>query len=146
MESAELLSRLKPRSRYGNQAKELRQNSGIRPLVDSLQPQSPWELCLNALASLHQEPQATAKPETGKRLAWFIIFYSSSWMLQPREQTLTAKGEGQRSQCGACCLKSNPSEFDYLTPQDLKVCAHLKATYAAYGHTDYTLGERRSLP
>jgi len=143
MESAELLSRLKPRSRYGNQAKELRQNSGIRPLVDSLQPQSPWELCLNALASLHQEPQATAKPETGKRLAWFIIFYSSSWMLQPRERLLTAKGEwGKGRNVALKRLKSNPSEFDYLTPQDFKVCAHLKATYAAYGHTDYTFGEK----
>jgi len=143
MESAELLSRLKPRSRYGNQAKELRQNSGIRPLVDSLQPQSPWELCLNALASLHQEPQATTKPETGKRLAWFITFYSSSWMLQPREQTLTAKGEwGKGRNVALKRLKSNPSEFDYLTPQDLKVCAQLKATYAAYGHTDYTFGEK----
>ncbi len=142
MESAELLSRLKPRGPYGNQ---VRQDSGIRPLVDAILAQEPWELCLNALASLHKEPQVTAKSDTGKRLAWFVTFYSSSWMLQPREQTLTAKGEwGKGRNVALKRLKSNPSEFDYLTPQDLQVCTHLKATYTYgyYGQTDYTFGEK----
>ncbi len=143
MESAELLSRLKPRSHYGKLAKSLRQDSGIYPLVDLLQPQSAWELCLNALTCLEPEPPATAKTETGKRLAWLLVFYSSSWMLQPREQTLTAKGEwGKGRNVALKRLKSNPSEFDYLTSQDLKVCAHLKATSGVYGQTDYTFGEK----
>lgn len=144
MEAAELLSRLKPRSHYSKQATALRQNSSIRTLVDLIQPQEPWELCLNALANLQKEPQAAAKPETNLRLAWFITLYSSSWLLQPREQTLNTKGEWSKGRNIALKrLKNSLSDFAYLTSQDRQVCAQIK-TYSSgyYGQIDYRFGER----
>nr|WP_218082325.1 hypothetical protein [Anthocerotibacter panamensis] len=86
METAELLSRLQPQNSYGN----LRQACDIPALVDLIQAQEPWELCLNALANLHQEP--SAQTEGNQRLAWFITFHTEHWTLQPREQTMNAKG------------------------------------------------------
>jgi len=62
MEAAELLSRLKPRSSYGEQALVLHQGSGIHTIVDIIMPQEPWELCLKALADLHQEPHFSLPP------------------------------------------------------------------------------------
>jgi superfamily II DNA or RNA helicase len=145
MEAAELLSRFKPRSQYGKQATALRQGSGIRTLVDLIQPQQPWELCLNALANLHKEqPQVPAQSETNQRLAWFVTFYSNGWLLQPREQKLSAKGEwGKGRNIALKRLKNNLSDFGYLTPQDQQVCTHLK-TYSSgyYGQIEYRFGER----
>lgn len=142
LEAAELLSRLKPRSPQGKKAQALRQATNLCPIVDLIQPQEAWELCLNALTQLHKEPQPSST-ETNQRLAWFITVYPSSWMLQPREQTLSAKGEWSKGRPIALKRLRKPEDFDYLTPQDLRACSYLK-TYAHgyYGQLDYTFGEQ----
>jgi hypothetical protein len=93
METAELLSRLKPSSNYKQLAEALREDSNIQTIVDLIRPQEAWEMCLNALANLHSRPQTPGKPESELRLAWFITFYPSRCVLQPREQKVNAKGE-----------------------------------------------------
>ncbi|RCJ40997.1 hypothetical protein A6770_36675 [Nostoc minutum NIES-26] len=93
MKTAEFLSRLKGRSRHNTQAAVLREDSGIHSIVDLIRPQEPWELCLNALFNLEEEPQAPVKASAELRLAWFITFYPSKCILQPREQKINAKGE-----------------------------------------------------
>ncbi|QZZ22946.1 DEAD/DEAH box helicase [Leptothermofonsia sichuanensis E412] len=145
MEAAELLSRLKPRGQYGQRAATFRKTHNIRTLVDLLHPQEPWEMCLNALSSIGKDSQETIKPETNKRLAWFVSLMGSHWSIQPREQTITAKGEWGRGRPIALKrLKSKPEEFDYLTAQDHRICTHLKPihTYGYYGNTDYTFAEK----
>lgn len=145
MEAADLLAKLKPRSPFAKQATTLRKGSGFRSLADLIQPQEPWELCLNALTSLQKkQPQAAAKSETRQRLAWFLTFYSSGCVLQPREQSLSAKGEwGKGRPIALKRLKNNANEFGYLTPQDLRVCAQIKTyTYGWRNQTDYTFGEK----
>lgn len=144
MEAAELLSRLLPRSQYGFQATALRQNTCNRTLADLLQSQEPWELCLNALANLHKkQPQVLAQPQTRQRLAWFVTFYSNSYMLQPREQTLNAKGEwGKGRPVALKRLSSKPGDFDYLTPQDLRVCSQIKTFSYGWGKIEYTFSEK----
>jgi superfamily II DNA or RNA helicase len=146
METAELLSRLKPRSLYGKQAAALRQNTGICSPVDSRKPQEAWELCLNALANLHpEEPHSTAKPEIHQRLAWFITYYSTNnYLIEPREQKINAQGVWSKGRPIALKRLKQAGELDYLTPQDLRVCAQLETeySYGYYGQTQYKFGER----
>jgi superfamily II DNA or RNA helicase len=151
MEAADLLSRLKPKSAYGKQAATLRKGSGIHSLVDVLQPQETWELSLKALISLQKESQPTqaeAKPEGNQRLAWFLTFSSGSWTLQPREQSLNARGEwGKGRPIALKRLKTDVSDFGYLTPQDLRICAQIKTVnygggYGWRSQTDYTFKEQ----
>jgi tetratricopeptide (TPR) repeat protein len=147
MESAELLSRLKPSSNYKKQAEALREDSGIQTIVDVIQPQEAWEMCLNALANLQKQPQTPGKPESEMRLAWFITFYPSKCVLQPKEQKVNAKGEWSKGRAIALKrLSSGLADFDYVTPQDMRVCGCIE-TYSDgyYGKVDYTFGEKAIL-
>ena len=150
MESAELLSRLKPSSNYKQQAEELRENngiSGIPSIVDVIQPQEAWEMCLNALANVQKQPQTSVKPESEMRLAWFITFYHTRCVLQPKEQKVNAKGEWSKGRAIALKrLSSGLADFDYVTPQDMRVCGCIE-TYndGHYGKVDYTFGEKAIL-
>jgi SNF2 family DNA or RNA helicase len=143
MEAAELLARLKPRSRYRAEAAGLCQDSGIHSLVDLIQSREPWELCLNALANLYKGSQAQTKPEAQQRLVWFITFFPSGCVLQPREQKITAQGIWSKGRnISLKRLSEKPGEFDYLTPQDLRICAHLQSySYGYYGQNPYSFGE-----
>jgi SNF2 family DNA or RNA helicase len=147
MESAELLSRLKPNSSYETQAEILREDIGIDSIIDVMQPQEPWEMCLNALANLQKEPQALVKAQTELRLAWFITFYPSKCILQPREQKVNAKGEWSKGRPIAIKrLSTSLGEFDYLTPQDLRVCGCIETftsyDYSYHGKTEYTFSAK----
>lgn len=142
-ETAQLLSRLKLRNRHDKQVIALHQDSNACSLVDLIQPQESWELCLKALTNLHKEPQVSAKPETEQRLAWLITLYPSSCLLQPREQIINARGEWSKGRPVALKrLKTSPTDFGYLTPQDLRVCAHLKTSASGWGKTEYSFGEK----
>ncbi len=144
MEAAELLSRLKPRSTYDMQAGILREASGIKTIVNIIQPQEPWELCLHALAHLHAEPAVADKPQAAQRLAWFITYFPSHCLIQPREQKVNAKGGWSKGRPIALKrLAEKPGEFDYLTSQDLRVCAQIEAygSYGYYSKTDYRFKE-----
>lgn len=138
MEIAELLARLETEEAenpYLDHAQLLRQGSGIQPLVDIVRSQEPWELCLNALAQLQQETTATVKPEL--RLAWCITLYGQDWLLQPKEQKMTAKGGWSKGRPIALKrLYGKPGEFNYLTVQDLRVCSQME-TYSSYGSYGY---------
>ncbi|TFI54938.1 DEAD/DEAH box helicase [Mastigocladus laminosus UU774] len=147
MESAELLSRLKPHSSYETQAEILGEDIGIDSIVDLMQPQEPWEMCLKALANLQKEPQAPVKAQAELRLAWFITFYPSKCVLQPREQKVNAKGEWSKGRPIAIKrLSGNLGEFDYLTPQDIRVCACIETftsyNYGYHGKTEYTFNTK----
>jgi SNF2 family DNA or RNA helicase len=146
MEAAELLGRFKPRSQFGQEAEAFRQVQGVRSLVDLVQSKEAWELSLTALTNLYQEPETKPKTAAGKRLAWFLTLTSKAWTLQPREQSITAKGEwGKGRPVALKRLKNDAGELDYLLPQDLEVITHLKANYSYdyyYGHSDYVFSDR----
>ncbi|MDX2100620.1 MAG: DEAD/DEAH box helicase [Leptolyngbyaceae cyanobacterium bins.59] len=146
--AGEIVTRLKPRSPMTKRSSALSLQGSPRSLVDLIQPQEAWELCLNALMSLQKEPAPTPdKSVATQRLAWMVTFYPSGCTLQPREQSLSAKGEwGKGRPIALKRLKSNPGEFDYLTPQDLRVCSHIKSyTHGWRNQVDYMFGERAIL-
>lgn len=147
MEAAELLSRLKASSSYQQQAQKLRGDRNIETLVELLKPQEPWELSLNALANLQKQQQVTTSTEPQSRLAWFIKYYPSpaKCVLEPREQKANNKGVWSKGRAISLRrLSENMSEFDYLTPQDIKVCACIDAYYGKtyYDKSEYTLNEK----
>lgn len=147
MESAELLSRLKPNSSYETQAEILREDIGIDSIVDLMQPQEPWEMCLNALANLQKASPTPVKAQAELRLAWFITFYPSKCILQPREQKVNAKGEWSKGRPIAIKrLSGNLGELDYLTSQDLRVCGCIETftnyDYGYHGKTEYTFSAK----
>ncbi len=147
MESAELLSRLKPSSNYKKQAQALREDNDMHTIVDIIQPQEAWEMCLNALANLQREPQIAGKPQSELRLAWFITFYPSKCVLQPKEQKVNAKGEWSKGRPIALKrLSSGLAEFDYVTPQDMRICSCIEAySEGYYGKVDYMFNEKAIL-
>ena len=148
-ETAELLVRLKLRDR--TQAKVLIQDGEVPPLADLVSPEEPWELSLKALTNLHQDPKAAPKASAEKRMAWFITFFSSKCLLQPREQKISAKGSWSKGRpISVKRLSQNTAEYDYLTSQDLRICAQIETfqsygSYRYYGKTEYTFSERAIL-
>jgi SNF2 family DNA or RNA helicase len=144
METAELLSRLKPSSNYHQQAATLREDSGIKTIVDLIQPQEAWSMSLNALANIQKEAQTHPKVESELRLAWFITFSPFRCVVQPREQKVNAKGEWSKGRPIALKrLNSGLSEFDYITSQDMRVCSCIEVySDGYYGKVDYTFGEK----
>lgn len=140
VEAAELLSRLKTKKSL---VEEVNSNSAKLSLVDLIKPQQPWELSLKALANL-QKPEVEAKIETEKRLVWLLTFYTSSFMLQPREQKIKVKGGWSKGRPVAVKrLYQNPGQFDYLTTQDLKVASHIETDYYGYyNEVEYSFSDR----
>ena len=147
METAELLSRLKPNSSYGTQAEILREDIGVESIVNVVRFQESWELCLNALVNIHKPPQETQKVILERRLVWFLTSYSSGCVLQPREQKINAKGVWSKGRVIALRrLQENLGEFDYLTTQDIRVCGCIETfttyNYGYRGRTEYTFNEK----
>jgi len=145
METAELAARFKSSSPSSRQALEFRRTQGILTLVDLLQPRETWELCLTALTSLSKDTSATTttKPASDLRLAWFITLYGNhNYSLEPREQKFSVKGEWSKGRPIALKRLKKAGELDYLTSQDLRVCAELESDYGYYGQTNYSFGEK----
>ena len=142
LEAAELLAHLNPDSAYGQKAPALREKTGIQPLVELITPKQAWELSLTALIGLN--PTAPGQPtkaveSTEYRLAWFLTFYSeSNFLLQPKEQKVSVKGGWSRGRAIALRrLKQETKSFNYLTPQDVDICAHLVTDHYGYGYDNY---------
>ncbi|MGL6339510.1 MAG: DEAD/DEAH box helicase [Waterburya sp.] len=143
VEAAELLFRLKTKKSL---VAEVNSKTETSSLVDLIKPQQPWELSLKALANI-QKPEVEVKIESEKRLVWLITIYGTSFMLQPREQKITAKGSWSKGRPIAMKrLYSNPSQFDYLTTQDLKICSHIDTDYYGYyEQVEYNFSDRTLL-
>lgn len=140
MEAAELLSRIKPESSYETQAEILREDIGIEhSIVDVIKPTEEWEQCLSALANINSTAIA-AQPKSENRMAWFITYHSNnSYTIQAKEQKINKKGEWSRGRPIALKRLRNTGEFDYLTPQDLRICGCVEVHYDTYyyGKSDY---------
>ncbi|BAU10803.1 non-specific serine/threonine protein kinase [Leptolyngbya sp. NIES-3755] len=144
LETAALLAKFKPRSKFVEIAEQLIRSTNITPMVELVRSQEPWELCLNALVNLQKEPTKPSKTETKQRLAWFVTVFQNHWLLQPREQSLNARGQwGKGRNVALKRLDKSIAEFSYLTEQDRRACAELKSTPSGYyGQVDYKFGER----
>ncbi|MGB6016370.1 MAG: DEAD/DEAH box helicase, partial [Nodosilinea sp.] len=149
LEAAVLLARLTPENDYGQIAAQLREKTGIRPLIDIITPKQPWELSLMALVGLNPTA-ASPKAKTATsdyRLAWFLTLYDTeTWMLQPKEQKMSVKGGWSKGRAIALRrLKNELSSFSYFTPQDREICAHLTTDPYSYGYDNYQFPDQSLL-
>ncbi len=153
MEAAGILSRINPNDRfqsfYQKKSVELQAELGIKNLATLIQAQEPWELSLTALTNIQQKNSAITNVDrnlNSQRIIWAIILYGSSLQIQPREQSRNAKGEWSKGRNIALKRLQNPEEFDYLTPEDLRVCSHVQSYNPnGWGSMQYRFGERAIL-
>jgi SNF2 family DNA or RNA helicase len=153
MEAAGILSHLNPtekfQSFYQKQTTTYQKEIGVASIVKLIQPKEPWEISLNALTNLDRKATTTTleRDSNSQRLAWMITMYgTSSWMVQPREQAINAKGEWGKGRNIALKRLRDPSEFNYFTPQDLQACRHLKSyNSGSWGGTEYQFDDRAIL-
>ncbi len=147
MESAELLARLHeanddPQSvRWQMIADTLRDESGYESIVDLVSPQEAWEQSLAALTNLTGLiPTGSSTSKATSRVIWTITATGTRYSIQPKEQSLSAKGGWNKGRPIALKrLRSNTDEIPALTAQDLRICStYIKTeSYGYYNKTDY---------
>jgi len=147
-ESAELLSQLvKNDTFYKNKAALFRKKTGIVTIVDLAKPEEKWEQILRALSNIQQGPSNDTPNNTTSRMVWFVTFSEKyhNWNIKPREQTKTAKGVWSKGRPIALKrLHSQIKTFDFLTPQDIKICSciikkHIWGSEVLYSFTSKAL-------
>jgi SNF2 family DNA or RNA helicase len=142
MECVELLARLQPR--YKIMAEELRNDIKIATVIDAIRPQEAWELSLNALTNFGTTAVAPKASTSDRRLVWHITYYGEGCLLEPREQKIGVKGDWSKGRPVAIKRLLKTSDFDYLTDQDIRICAGIEAeyVYSRYGgETEYAFND-----
>jgi len=131
-ESAELLSRLlKSDTFYKEKAALFRKKTGIKSIVDLIEPEEKWKQVLRALTNIKQSPSNNTNNKTS-RMVWFVEFSEKyhHWNINPREQTRNAKGVWSKGRPIALKRLHNQIEtFDFFTPQDIRICSCIKEEY-----------------
>lgn len=114
------------------------------PLVDNFSPSEPWERTLKALTEIARG-DITAKADNPSRLVWMLHFRGGHCTVEPLEQKRSPKGTWSKGRLASLQrLRENAESLDYLTAQDRKICAHIKAEsdggYWNRHRTSYYLG------
>jgi len=144
LETAEILARLQPESSYPLQAEILREDCSAQLLIDLVKVKAPWEIQLGALTQLYQPSDIAETVSTSRshRLVWWLTVYEMGYVLQPREQKVNAKGSWSKGRAIALKrLAKNRDEFDYLTPQDKRICDTIEVDYYGYSSSPYDFGD-----
>ena len=137
-----LLARLHPKlSHLAGDADAVR-NAGLKPFVDRVRREEPWERALNAIRnSVAPAPaQAPAKTDGNAelRLAWFLSESYSRYSLEAREQKRSAKGTWTKGkEISLKRLKETADTMAHLTEQDRRMIGHI--TLDPYYHSYYLI-------
>ncbi|BDU73292.1 DEAD/DEAH box helicase [Mesoterricola silvestris] len=98
------------------------------PLLDLVPREAPWERTLDSLERMGTP--APGSPRTA-RLAWFVApreCDAGTFEVQAREQKQDAKGEWNRGRAVSLRkLRENPRAYDYLSAQDHRAIAAIRA-------------------
>ncbi|MFO1428849.1 MAG: hypothetical protein U1F76_01705 [Candidatus Competibacteraceae bacterium] len=120
-----------------------------RSLVQLFKRQEAWEHALNRLLEVSQTGQESPVANTQIRLVWWLNWYENGYCrIIPREQKRDARGLWTRGRPVALKrLYSHPERVDYLTPQDLQICACIRPEYGGYyGPNSYEIDYHKALP
>ncbi|MDP2371001.1 DEAD/DEAH box helicase [Rhodoferax sp.] len=147
-QAAELLGRTQyPDSAvFAERARALRDQQGTVALADWFERQEPWQRQLALLAGLAPPSGATLVADS--RLVWELQLMHGQVFVEPREQKRKGKAAWTSGRAVALRRLSDEAELmDFLTPQDLAVCAIIKpASRGYYGGTEYVLSGSNALP
>ncbi|MBC7503309.1 MAG: DEAD/DEAH box helicase [Herminiimonas sp.] len=136
---------------YAERAKVLRKQYGLTDAADWFERQEPWQRQLTALINLQQgggSGAGSAKKEAQTRLVWMLSYDPAYGMTQvePREQKCDARGHWTKGRPVALKrLREEPGKIDFLTPQDLRVCAAISDMSHYYGGVRYELNPKRAV-
>ena len=126
MESAELLSVI-DEEHYGDlkeQTGKLCEDLKCRTIVHIISPGESWKHSLQELIAVTRKAKAL---ERTSRLAWFVRFgkNDNNLHLMAREQKKQGSGSWSRGRIIALNRLAEKKELDYLSDQDLEICAAL---------------------
>jgi superfamily II DNA or RNA helicase len=120
-----------------------------RGIVQLFRRKEPWEHALSALLDVSAGQQQPTAATTQLRLVWWLRWHENGYCVTtPREQKRDARGLWTRGRPVALKrLYSRSERLDFLTPQDVEVCAAIRPNYAGYyGGTSYELDHQKALP
>ena len=141
--SATLLQRLGFKSLKIKAIADQYQASEYVYLVDLLPRVEKWERALQALSQLNEGETQEKVPAQDKRMIWLLTLNDSTVTLEPREQRLGKTGRWTKGRPVALKrLHQHLEDFDYLTDQDLRICAHIEISYESQFYGYYGRSER----
>ncbi|MCG6863001.1 MAG: ATP-dependent helicase, partial [Chromatiaceae bacterium] len=137
-EAALLLRKKGTRDLCTEIAGEKQQAETFRPITDLFRPEAPWERTLRALKGVREGgADAAAATESDLRMVWRLYCGDHDCSLEPREQKRTKRGGWTKGRPVSLeRLYQQQDAFDYLTPQDRRICGQIEAetVYEYYGH------------
>jgi SNF2 family DNA or RNA helicase len=123
--SSLLLQRLEYQNKTCQQITQQHMQSPFNEIIDLLPQVTAWQRALEALTQLTAEPAPVAQKEL--RLIWSLSLDSNLVTLMPKEQRLGKTGVWTKGRVVALKkLYHNMAEFDYLSEQDRRICAHIQ--------------------
>jgi superfamily II DNA or RNA helicase len=120
-----------------------------RSIVQLFRRKEPWEHVLKALLDVSRAGQESAATAVQTRLVWWLKWHKQGYCtISPREQKRDARGLWTRGRAVALKrLYGQTKQPDFLTPQDLKICACIRPSFEGYyGATVYEIDYRKALP
>jgi len=141
--SSSLLQRLDYNNGPCRQIAQQYLHSPFNEIIDLLPQVSAWQRALDALTQLTAKPAASVQKEL--RMIWSLSLDQNVVNLEPKEQRLDKNGRWTKGRNIALKrLYQDMAEFDYLSEQDRRICAHIElekepAYYGYYNKEYYTL-------
>ena len=123
---------------------------GTLLLAGLLTPKSEWEMALDALKGVgtgDAKSAAGGSTDAGpdRRMCWVLSIYGERGLLEPREQKRTKSGGWTQGRAVSLQkLSESTDDYDYLTPQDRRICAAIQREiendgWYGYGRTRFSL-------
>ena len=134
--SSSLLQRLDFNNEPCRQIAEQYLQSPFTEIIDLLPQVSAWQRALEALTQLTTEPAVSVQTES--RLIWSLSLNNNILILEPKEQRMGKSGRWTKGRpISLKRLYHNLAEFEYLSEQDRRICAHivLEKEPAYYGYS-----------
>jgi len=124
MEAAELLATLDPERRdIAEAADTFRAELNCRTIVHIISPEESWKRSLHELITVTSRSRI---PERTVRLAWMVDSKDNTLTLVPKEQKKSASNQWSKGRTIALNRLMEPRNFDFLTGQDIQICAALR--------------------
>ena len=142
--SSALLQRLEYSDQDCRQIAKFYADTPFIQILDLLPTVSVWERALTALTQLSAQPN-TAPSLQELRMIWSIAMERDDVFLTPKEQRLGKNGHWTKGRPVALKkLYHDQADYDYLSEQDRKICAHItlerdRDHYGYYGKECYEL-------
>ncbi|MBF0192051.1 MAG: MucR family transcriptional regulator [Magnetococcales bacterium] len=139
MELAELLAAMEvDPTTHAEYAALIRRESGMQSLLAIMTREENWERALKALILMGGHDTPDTRTACTSRLIWMIEYSKSSVIgIQPREQTHNVTGQWSKGRQVALkrLFSQSADRPDFLTEQDLRICAAIHRNPNYYGES-----------